>query len=272
MDRSLALELAVEPAGEGVFRARLGGWEGRSFGGATLGCATLAAARDCEGRALHSLHAYFLRRVPPEVWVEFHVEKLSEGRRFAHRRVQVRLEGRVLCEVSASFASAQEGPGYQEAALDARVPPPGALMPDIELAKILGWEGEPPPVEWRWIEYPERPLDPGEAPVCRGWARPRVPLPDDASLHAAALAYLTDWASQGAVQRRFLGSFAFEGFASLDHAVWLHQPARWDDWLLITARSEIASSGRALTRREIYTQKGVLVASINQEGLIPVVG
>jgi hypothetical protein len=90
-------------------------------------------------------------------------------------------------------------------------------MPDIELAKILGWEGEPPPVEWRWIEYPERPLDPGEAPVCRGWARPRVPL-------------------------------------------------------LITARSEIASSGRALTRREVYTQKGVLVASINQEGLIPVVG
>jgi acyl-CoA thioesterase-2 len=272
VDRSLALELAIEPVREGVFRAQLGGWEGRSFGGATLGCATLAAAQGCEDRALTSLHAYFLRRVPPEVPVEFHVEKLSEGRRFAHRRVQVRHDGRVLCEVSASFARAQAGPSYQAVSLDPGVPPPDALMPDVELAKLLGWEGDPPPVEWRWIEYPERPLAPGEAPICRGWARPRVPLPDDARLHAAALAYLSDWASQGAVQRRFLGGFTFEGFASLDHAVWLHQPARWDDWLLITARSEIASSGRALTRREVYTQKGVQVASINQEGLIPAGG
>jgi acyl-CoA thioesterase-2 len=270
VDRSLAEELALEPVREGVFRATLGGWEGRSFGGATLGCAVFAAAHGCPGRDLHSLHAYFLRRVPPEVPIEFHVEKLSEGRRFAHRRVQVRHEGRVLCEMSASFASVREGPSFQDVALDPEIPPPGALMPDVELAKLLGWEGEPPPVEWRWIEYPELPLAPGDAPICRGWARPRVPLPDDAGLHAAALVYLSDWASQGAVQRRYQGLFAFERFASLDHVVWMHQPARWDDWLLITARSGIATSGCVLTRREIYSQAGMLIASIDQEGLIAV--
>ena len=104
-------------------------------------------------------------------------------------------------------------------------------MPDVELAKIVGWPDPPPPVEWRWIEYPSRALTPGETPICRGWARPRRPLPDDPRLHEAALAYLSDWASQGAIERRFTPAFAHERFASLDHAVWVHEPARWDDWL-----------------------------------------
>ena len=55
---------------------------------------------------------------------------------------------------------------------------------------------------------------------------------------------------------------------SLDHAVWLHQPARWDDWLLVTTRSDIAADGRALTRREVYTQAGERVATIAQEAPI----
>ena len=50
----------------------------------------------------------------------------------------------------------------------------------------------------------------------------------------------------------------------------MHRPARWDDWWLITATSEIAAGGRAFTKREIYTQKGELIASIAQEGLIGV--
>lgn len=268
MEESIASELSIEPVRAGVFRAQLPGFDGRTFGGTTLGCAVLAAAHDCKGRALHSLHAYFLRRVPPDVAIELRVERLSDGRRLAHRRVQIRLEDRVLCEVSASFTTAQDGVAFQEVAVDPGVPTPEALMPDVELAKIEGWPWPPPPVEWRWIEYPSRVMAPGEAPLCRGWARPRTPLPDDATVHAAALAYLSDWASQGAVERRYARGFAHERFVSLDHAVWLHQPARWDDWLLVTSRSDIAADGRALTRREVYTQAGQRVATIAQEALI----
>ena len=268
MIESIATELAIEPVREGVFRARLRGFDGRSFGGTTLGCAMLAAGHGCEGRALHSLHAYFLRRVPPDVEIELHVEKLSDGRRLAHRRVQLRREGRVLCEVSASFAAAQAGFGFQEVAIDPGAPAPEALMPDVELAKIVGWPDPPPPVEWRWIEYPSRELAAGEAPLCRGWARPRTPLPDDARVHEAALAYLSDWASQGAIERRFAPRFAHERFASLDHAIWVHEPARWDDWWLVTTRSDIAAAGRALTQRQIYTRDGRLIATIAQEALI----
>ena len=49
--RPLAEALEIEPAGPDRFRACLPG-----FGGVTLGCATLAAVRTCEGRSLHSLH------------------------------------------------------------------------------------------------------------------------------------------------------------------------------------------------------------------------
>jgi acyl-CoA thioesterase-2 len=104
--------------------------------------------------------------------------------------------------------------------------------------------------------------------VCRGWARPRLPLPDDARLHEAALAYLTDWASQGSIQRRFSPGFEPERFVSLDHAIWVHHPARWDDWWLITAHSPVASAGRSLTQREVYTRDGRRIASIVQESLL----
>jgi len=261
-------ELAIEPVGEGLFRARLPGFEGRTFGGTTLGCAVLAAAHDCEGRALHSLHAYFLRRIPPEVPVELAVEKLSEGRRLAHRRVQLRCDGRIVCEVSASFCTPQDGVAYQDGGPTPEAPPPEALMPDEELAKIVGWEPPPPPIEWRWIEYPELLRRPDEAPLCRGWARPRRPLPDDPRVHAAALAYLSDWASQGAVQRRFSPGFAPERFVSLDHSIWVHEPARWDDWWLIDVKSPIASAGRSLSLREVYTREGRRIATIAQEALI----
>jgi acyl-CoA thioesterase-2 len=266
--QAIADELVIEPLRDGVFRAQLPGFFGQTFGGTALGCAALAAAHGCDGRALHSLHAYFLRRIPPDVEIELHVEKLSEGRRLAHRRVQLRLAGRVLCEVSASFAAPQAGVQFQEVAIDPDVPAPEALTPDVDLAKKLGWEDPPPPVEWRWVEYPSRELAPGEAPVCRGWARPRLPLPDDTRVHEAALAYLTDWASQGAIQRRFAPRFEPQQFVSLDHSIWVHQPVRWDDWWLITAHSPIASAGRALTQREIYTRDGRRLATIAQEALI----
>ena len=65
-----------------------------------------------------------------------------------------------------------------------------------------------------------------------------------------------------------IGRALAERFASLDHAIWLHAPARWDDWWLVTTRSDIAAAGRALTQRQIYTRDGRLIATIAQEALI----
>jgi acyl-CoA thioesterase-2 len=56
--------------------------------------------------------------------------------------------------------------------------------------------------------------------------------------------------------------------ASLDHALWLHDPFRVDKWLLYAQESPIAGHARALTRGQIFTPCGRLVASVAQEGLI----
>jgi hypothetical protein len=37
--------------------------------------------------------------------------------------------------------------------------------------------------------------------------------------------------------------------ASLDHAVWLHAPARFDGWMLYASDSPVAVAGRALAPR-----------------------
>ena len=56
--------------------------------------------------------------------------------------------------------------------------------------------------------------------------------------------------------------------ASLDHAVWLHHPIRFDDWLLYSSVSPIAQDARGLIFGAVYTRDGVQLASVAQEALI----
>jgi acyl-CoA thioesterase-2 len=56
--------------------------------------------------------------------------------------------------------------------------------------------------------------------------------------------------------------------ASLDHALWFHNPSRFSDWHLYAQDSPSASGGRGFNRGSIYTQSGKLVASATQEALI----
>jgi acyl-CoA thioesterase-2 len=56
--------------------------------------------------------------------------------------------------------------------------------------------------------------------------------------------------------------------ASLDHAMWLHEPFRFDDWLLYAADSPWSGHGRGFNRGQIFARDSRLVASVAQEGLI----
>ena len=266
----LADALRIEPLRDGVFSARLDG-----FGGVTLGCATLAAARTCEDKALHSLHMYFLRPVPTEQPVELAVERLRDGRRFAHRRVQVRAESRLCCELMASFAATAGGVDYQEVHVDPAAPQPHDLPSEEEIARVEGWtDDEPGPLggalEWRWIGgTPWRTATVDGHSRYQAWVWPRFPLPPDRALHAAALAFLCDYHSHMVVARKLGSNFEPVGYASLDQALWIHRDAFWDDWWLLTSESDVAHAGRALTRRVVHSRDGRLTASMIQEQLIP---
>ena len=56
--------------------------------------------------------------------------------------------------------------------------------------------------------------------------------------------------------------------ASLDHALWFHQPFRADEWLLLSMEAERVAGGRGLARGRFYTREGLLVATTMQEGVM----
>jgi acyl-CoA thioesterase-2 len=127
----------------------------------------------------------------------------------------------------------------------------------------------PRPIDLRYADG--RPLGSGlAADRQRVWMRADGVLPDDPALHACVVTYAsdmtlldtvvmphgTDW-TQGTVQ-----------MASLDHAMWFHQPFRADEWLLFDQSTNSSSGARGLARGDIYTRDGRLVVSVVQEGLI----
>jgi acyl-CoA thioesterase-2 len=56
--------------------------------------------------------------------------------------------------------------------------------------------------------------------------------------------------------------------ASLDHAMWFHAPAQFQDWHLYTMDSPWSGGARGFNRGAIYDRHGTLIASTAQEGLI----
>jgi acyl-CoA thioesterase-2 len=261
--------LELERVADDRFQTRLDG-----FGGVTLGCATLAAALTVE-RPLHSFHAYFLRAVPSERPVTLAVERLRDGRRFSHRRVQLRDGAQLVCELMASFATPGAGLEAQDVTLEPATPPPEALPSEAEIARAEGWKPGAPgplggPLEWRWVGSTPWSVAAAQ-PVSRygAWVRPRFPLPAARAWHTAALAVLSDYHSHMSVAR-WLGSFAEPRFyTSLDQSLWLHRDFAWDDWCHLTTEGVVAHGGRALTRRSLHARDGRLVATMAQEQLIP---
>ena len=100
------------------------------------------------------------------------------------------------------------------------------------------------------------------------WLRVAGELTDDPVVHAAALTFVSDLTLLSAGFARLGGGWPDFAGASLDHAVWFHQPVRADDWFLYETDSPAASAGRALCFGKIWAADGTHVATVAQEGLI----
>src|SRR5205809_4190397 len=87
--RRLLTLLDVEEIDVDLYRGpRLPEGRGRVFGGQVIGQALRAAMRSIgEGRAVHSLHAYFLRAGDDALPIIYRVERDFDGKSFANRRV-----------------------------------------------------------------------------------------------------------------------------------------------------------------------------------------
>ena len=93
-------------------------------------------------------------------------------------------------------------------------------------------------------------------------------LPDDPLLHVCLLTYASDLTLLASVLLRHPRDLGRLAMASLDHAMWFHQPFRADEWLLYESRSPSASGARGLAEGRFFTRDGRLVVTAVQEGMI----
>jgi len=249
------------------------------FGGQVIAQALVAAqATAPEDRPAHSLHAYFLRGGSEEHAVEYRVERGFDGGSFATRRVIALQEDRQILACSVSFQRREDGPGHQAAAMP-DMPPPEELEPEDAVFERYRAEIEahapriilrPRPIEVRAVNPTGllscEPLPPEQ----HVWFRARAPIGPDLRMHQVILAYASDMNLLSTAMRPHRVHWQTPGFqsASLDHAMWFHRPTNFETWHLYAQDSPSASGGRGFIRGAIYSEAGVLVASVAQEGLI----
>lgn len=269
--------LDLEPLEHNLFRGLSPqvGWQ-RVFGGQVIGQAMVAAARTVEGRAAHSLHAYFMRPGDPAVPIIYQVERIRDGKSFATRRVVATQHGQAIFSMSASFQVAEAG--FEHQIPMPAVPPPEELPSEDDIKALL-LESAPEPVRRYWQRERALELRPVDlkhyvsrqplAPAQQVWIRVNGALPDDPDIHRSVLAYASDMTLLDTALFAH-GRSVFDRdlqVASLDHALWFHRPFRFDDWLLYSEDSPSASGARGFSRGQLFTREGILIASVAQEGL-----
>ena len=246
------------------------------FGGQVLGQALVAATATVDGRAVHSLHAYFLRRGDFNSPIVYEVDRSRDGGSFSSRRVVAIQHGQQIFHMSASFQAPEPGLDHQ---LSAPAVPAPESLPDHMTALRRGidnlhperrrvWESARP-----WEFRPVEPIPDAPQPADAErhvWFRLTDRCPDDPNLHRCVLAYLSDFQLlETALLPHGLSVFDRRlTMASIDHAMWFHRPVRIDDWLLYVISSPSASGARGFATGRVYDRAGVLVASVAQEGLM----
>jgi acyl-CoA thioesterase-2 len=248
---SLRALLELEEIEEDLFRSRVVSSElHHLYGGQVAAQALWAAGRTAPGLEPHSLHGYFLRAGDPTKQIVFRVARDRDGRSYTARRVVAIQDGEVLLNLACSFHALEAG-------MDEQVPQAPDVGDPFELKAfsvplMVGIE----------CRLPRQPFEATHA-TTRLWARCPEALPDDPTLHACVLTYLSDifnglWGLEGAETRA--GS-------SLDHAVWFHRRARLDDFVLMDLVPVTVARGRGWYTGSIFDRSGGLLASLTQETL-----
>src|SRR5579864_3855665 len=177
--------LELEPLEENLFRG-----ESRDvgspqvFGGQVLGQALTAASATIEGRVVHSLHAYFLRRGDFNAPIVYQVDRSLDGHSFANRRVVAIQHGAQIFNMAASFQAPEEGLDHQidmpavpqpEELPDLSSPPPEVVRHMTE--RLQQFFAQPRPFMFRTVQHGAEQMSPD--PCRQVWFKAFGELPDD---------------------------------------------------------------------------------------------
>lgn len=248
----------------------------RTFGGQMMAQAFVAASRSLS-RAISpaALSVHFIAGGDTTKDLEFKVVRLRDERRFANRRIDVMQDGAVLTTAMVSFVDG--GRGLEHATEAPNVPNPLSLPRIDEL--LRGYEKTVPqfvealrPIEWRYTNDPAWVMRDkgGRLDHNRVWLKAEGSMPEDPVLHYAALVYSSDTTVLDSIITTHGLSWGYDRIfaATVNHSVWFHRPFRFDEWVLYSTASPVASDSRGLGTGHFYDQSGHMLATVVQEGLI----
>lgn len=253
---------------------------GAVFGGQLVGQAIAAASAQDIPRdaAAHCAQVNFLTAGRAGEPMRYEVRQLMKGRQFCVQQVLGTQGERVVISANVSFHREEPGPRFHQP-MPTNMPDPDSL-PTLRDTMLAHAEQLPPQVRKRAgmsRSLDLRPVDPEGFlfrrdtvhAAFRYWVRVARPLPDEPWIHQAALGYLSDYWFPLTGLTPHLSNKIGSGLyvASLNHTMWLHQPTRADDWLLVEASSPGSGNSRALSIARVYARDGRLVASLAQESL-----
>ncbi|MER6969926.1 acyl-CoA thioesterase domain-containing protein [Nocardioides sp. NPDC000445] len=266
----------------------------KAYGGDMVAQALVAASRTVPssgpgGKAMHSMHSYFMRPVDIGAEVRYEVEVLRDGRGYSTRQVRGFQNGKPVYVCMASFAAGEPSGSFQTT-MPAGIPAPetlptsaayladrtGGTMTEASKAYWSGGRG----FDMRHVPGPVYLTVEGErSPHQAIWVKPYDTLRPvegltDEQRDSAALAYVCDYTILEPALRVLGLAWADDGLvtASLDHAMWFHRPVEMDDWLLYAQEAVSVEDGRGTGLGRFFTTDGVLVATVVQEGMIRAAG
>ncbi|MGN2637747.1 acyl-CoA thioesterase [Nocardia takedensis] len=266
VDGLLAL-FDVTPAGDGRYLAETGlaGEQDRQVveGTQVLAQAIVAAARRLEGKSIRSARAVFARAVLVGQPVELDIDVVHEGRSMATAVITAAQGGKrcvvvtVLADVPTADVIrhhlARPEIGTPATANDAVMPMAGRQVRLVGVTDVNSPDEVGPPELHAWLHYD--------------------PIPARDELAKALLAYFTGHLGISTTMRAHPGIGTAQAHLTVSTApvtvdVTFHEPVAWDGWLLYTHESTQVGAGMSYVRGTIHTERGELLASFAQEGLI----
>ena len=224
---------------------------GGLYGGQIVAQALMAASQSVpEQFAVHSLHAYFIRKGDASAPIRYEVDRIRDGRSFYTRRVVARQSTGAILNMSASFQLREDGPIVQTQ--------PCPPAPAADTLKSDTWS---PVFDRRQV--PASPPGRGAA-----WFRMLHEVGDSPVRHACALAYASDDMPVSAVITVHPDHpAAINDFwaTSLDHAIWFHRPLRAEQWHLYDFAVHALGGNRGLALGHIFDVDGQHIATVAQE-------
>ncbi|XP_061371577.1 acyl-CoA hydrolase 2 [Gastrolobium bilobum] len=256
---------------------------GKVFGGQLIGQALAAASKSVDYlKVVHSLHAYFLLVGDFNIPIVYQVNRMRDGKSFATRKVDAIQKGNIIFTLLASFQKEELGFDHQEVCIPS-VPAPDKLLSMEELRqqrltdpclprtyrnKVATTEFIPWPIEIRFCEPRPSTNQTKSPPSLRYWFRAKGKLSDDQALHRCVVAYASDLIFLQVSLNPHRGKGLKTRAVSLDHSMWFHRPLRADDWVLFVIFTPSACNARGSVSGEMFNEKGELLVSLVQEGLM----